>query len=78
MNNIAEGFGRYHRKEFIQFLDYSQSSCQEVKSMIYILYDRQYINQVESENCLEQSEKTKSMILALIKYIRTDLNKSTE
>ena len=36
MANIAEGFNRYHKKEFIRFLDYAQSSAQEVKSLLYI------------------------------------------
>src|SRR5688572_9289537 len=34
MNNIAEGFSRFGTKEFIRFLNISQSSVQEVQSMI--------------------------------------------
>ena len=78
MNNIAEGFARFNKKDFIKFLDYSQSSCQEVKSMIYILNDRGYINNTECDNCLTQTEKTKSMILALIRHIKNELNKGTD
>ena len=40
MNNIAEGFGRYHKKDFVRFLDFAQSSAAEVKSMIYICLDQ--------------------------------------
>jgi len=32
MTNIAKGFSRLHRKEFIRFLDISQSSAMEVRS----------------------------------------------
>lgn len=39
MNNIAEGFSRYSRKEFVRFLSISQSSASEVKSMLYIVED---------------------------------------
>ncbi len=39
MNNISEGFGRYSRKEFIRFLDFSQSSALEVKSMLSAISD---------------------------------------
>ncbi len=40
MNNIAEGFGRFGRKDFIRFLDISQSSVLEVQSMLYVLSDQ--------------------------------------
>src|SRR5690349_13633034 len=43
MNNIAEGFGRFSNKEFIRFLDTSQSSVQEVQSITYVLEDLQYV-----------------------------------
>ncbi|MDB4728023.1 four helix bundle protein [Saprospiraceae bacterium] len=43
MNNIAEGFARFSKKEFIRFLDISQSSGAEVKSMIYVLEDLEYL-----------------------------------
>lgn len=69
MNNIAEGFGKFSKKEFIHYLDIAQSSSQEVKSMLYLLNDRKYINNDELKLALEQSEKTKSMILAFIKYL---------
>lgn len=41
MTNIAEGFTRYHKRDFIRFLDYAQSSAQEVKSLLYIIADRE-------------------------------------
>ena len=57
MNNIAEGFGRYSRKEFIRFLDISQSSGMEVRSMSYVLLDRKYINQQEFETLYEKANR---------------------
>src|SRR4051812_38200964 len=44
MNNIAEGFARYHSKEFVRFLDFSQSSSAEVKSILYVIEDLNYID----------------------------------
>lgn len=43
MNNIAEGFGRYSTKDTIRFLDMARASCNEVKSMLYLLSDLHYL-----------------------------------
>ena len=45
MNNIAEGFGKFSNKEFIRYLDISQSSVLEVKSMLYVLLDMNYLSE---------------------------------
>lgn len=50
MNNIAEGFTRFGRKEMIHFFNISQSSASEVQSMSYILKDLGYLPE---EKCLE-------------------------
>jgi four helix bundle protein len=44
MNNIAEGFSRFNRNDFMRFLDYSQSSASELLSMTYVLEDMKMIN----------------------------------
>jgi len=71
MTNIAEGFGRYSPKEFIRFLDYTQSSCEEVKSLLYIAYDLQYINEKELREVYRKASDVRNLTLALIKYLRT-------
>lgn len=66
MNNIAEGFGRTSRKEFIRFLDIAQSSSLEVKSMTYILDDMNYLDKDFLTAIRLKSEETKKIIRGLM------------
>ncbi len=45
MDNIAEGFDRGSRLEFINFLTIARGSAGEVKSQLYRALDRKYISQ---------------------------------
>ena len=73
MNNIAEGFGRKGNKEFIRFLDISQSSAIEVKSITYVLSDMKYLPEEKIVAIQMKAEETKSITLGLIRYLRTKL-----
>jgi four helix bundle protein len=74
MTNIAEGFGRYSSKEFIRFLDYTQSSCEEVKSLLYVAYDQNYIEQTELQQGYRKAGDVRNLSMALIKYLRKKTN----
>ncbi|MBM3283590.1 four helix bundle protein [Candidatus Gottesmanbacteria bacterium] len=47
MNNIAEGFERKSNKELKQFLFIAKGSCGEVRSMIILAQDLNYIDEIE-------------------------------
>jgi four helix bundle protein len=70
MNNIAEGFGRASDKEFIRFLEIAQSSAMEVKSITYVLIDLNYLPEDKIMEISKKEEETKSITLALIRYLR--------
>lgn len=69
MNNIAEGFARYSKQEFILFLNYAQSSAAEVKSMLYVCEDLNYIPTEKLEELHQLTDQLRKAILALIKYL---------
>lgn len=59
MSNIAEGFERYSRPEFAQFLSVARGSAAEVRSQLHIAYCLHYIDDDEFESlrdrCVEIS-----------------------
>ena len=69
MNNVAEGFGRFSKKEFVRFLDIAQSSALEVRSMAYVLLDRKYITEEEFTKLYEKATKVASLANGLIRYL---------
>ncbi len=70
MDNIAEGFERGTRAEFIQFLGYSKGSCGEFRSQLYRALDRKYITQIEIEELFVLATRISAMIQKFIEYLQ--------
>ncbi|MDA3867911.1 MAG: four helix bundle protein [Salinivirgaceae bacterium] len=70
MNNIAEGYGRYSNADFIRFLDYASASASEVKSMLYVMEDLNFLNPNDAQLYRGKVDVIQSKILGLIKYLR--------
>ncbi len=77
MANIAEGFDRGTNKEFIQFLTIARASCSEVKSHLYVVLDRGYVNQDEFHTLYGQATSITSLIDGFIRYLRDNLQPRT-
>ena len=69
MNNIAEGFGRASRLEFIQFLSISRGSANELKSQITQSFDKKYLNEIKFNELLVETEKLNNKTAAFINYL---------
>jgi len=69
MNNIAEGFERKSDNEFKQYLFIAKGSCGEVRSMIYLAFESDYISEEEYLNFLKLSREISKIISGLIKTL---------
>lgn len=69
MNNIAEGFERNSDAEFKRFLIISKASCGEVRSMLHLAVDLNYLSKEHADSLITQCLKISSALGSLIKYL---------
>jgi four helix bundle protein len=68
--NIAEGFEREGRREFIQFLSISKGSCGEVQDHLYTAVDEAYITQQQFDNLYRRAAVVGGKFGAFMKYLQ--------
>jgi four helix bundle protein len=71
MSNIAEGFERGSRKEFVQFLHVAKASIGEVRSQLYVARDQKYIDEGTFLEMLESMLSLSRRLAKLIGYLQT-------
>ncbi len=89
ISNIAEGFERGTKDEFLYFLYVARGSCGEVRSQLYVASDQKYINQESFFKLQDKADYTSRLIAKFIagykiksyggqKYGRPDLQEEKD
>jgi four helix bundle protein len=69
-SNIAEGFNRYHNKEYKQFLFIALGSCAELETQLEVSGSLGYISQVRRNKMIEKLDHEGRMLKNLIKCLK--------
>lgn len=72
-SNIAEGYGRKGRQEYIHYLYVGYGSCCELKTQVMLAVDLGYIKKNEREKVLELLSEVERMLKALINSLEKKL-----
>jgi four helix bundle protein len=69
MNNISEGFKKDNNKEFRNFLGYAKGSAGELRSMLYVALDLNYISKKEFDENYKKAVNIITQISNFKKYL---------
>ena len=68
--NIAEGKGRYHQKEFLQFLYTSRGSLYETITLLKLAMTLQYLQPTNADALLTRCQTIASQLSGLIRSLK--------
>ena len=68
-DNVAEGFGRGGRNEFVQFLSIARASASELQSQLIRCFNRNHFSKEIYDELFELADKTGNKIGAFIQYL---------
>ena len=71
-SNIAEGAGRGSKREFRNFLSYSQGSIAELETQLIISGQLKFIRKPELEPLLNELEEISRMVIGLQKTLKVN------
>lgn len=68
-NNIAEGFERQSNKELMKFLFIAKGSCAEVRSMLYLALELEYMSKDDFNRIYSLTQEISRMLSGFIKTL---------
>ncbi len=68
-SNVAEGFNRFHNKEYRQLLYVALGSCAELETQVEITTDLQYLERKDRDRLIEKLDYETRMLRNLIKKL---------
>ena len=69
MSNIAEGYERLHVPEKRQFYNVARASCGEVRSLLHLLRDLEFISAEHFESLTEKSNRVRRLTSGLLRSL---------
>lgn len=69
-NNVAEGFDRSSKADFVRFLYIALASCSELKSMLYLAERLNYISSEIRMDFIERACEISRILTGLIKSLK--------
>ena len=67
--NIAEGYGRFHYAEYMQFVRHARGSLYEILDHIIVARDEQFIHEDEYRILREETVRAIAVVNGLIRYL---------
>jgi four helix bundle protein len=71
MSNIAEGFERGTRKEFVHFLNIAKGSNGEVRSQLYVALDQEYVTETRFAELKSAAVSLSRRIAKFVRYLES-------
>lgn len=68
--NIAEGHGRFGKREFLHHLSIASGSLREVETLLEVARDADYLTDQEFSQLIMQVERTRRPLKGLFGYLR--------
>lgn len=72
--NIAEGYGRFHYQEYIQFCRQSRASLYELLDHLLVAFDEKYISEAQFKKLRANIDNCLAVLNGFINYLKKAKN----
>ena len=69
-SNIAEGYGRSHRKEYVQHVSIARGSLMELENQIIVSVRQSFVQREDAKLAWELSQQVGRMLTGLVQSLR--------